>query len=267
MRKIYVKLIGGLGNQLFQYAAAQMISDSVGGHILYDVGFYSQKHSNTTPRTYELCKFPTIDHEKSCEKSDFIELNDSNYNWLNYQEVFSKLNANNKNAYLSGYFQSYSLTKSLSIDKFFSPNKGVVCPARNACVHIRRGDYVSNKGTNSYHGVLPVNYYQKAIDLITNEIDSVCVFSDDMGWCKQNLSFKKEIIFNESSSNADDLIKMSQFKHLVIANSSFSWWAARFAELKGLNPAVIAPGPSLWYNNDTSKAQSLYPSNWLKIER
>ena len=267
MRKIYVKLIGGLGNQLFQYSAAQMLTSSIKASIIYDVGFYSQKHLNTTPRTYELWKFPSIDYEKSCEKSNFIELNDANYNWLNYQEVFNKLNTDNRNVYLNGYFQSHLLTSSLSINTIFPSNQERGCPARAACLHIRRGDYASNKGANSYHGVLPLNYYQKAIGLIANEIDSICVFSDDIEWCKQSLTSNKEIVFNESRSDVDDLIKMSQFKYLVIANSSFSWWAARFAELRGLSPTVIAPGPSLWYNNDASKAQALYSGNWLKIER
>lgn len=130
-------------------------------------------------------------------------------------------------------------------------------------VHIRRGDYI---GHESLGGLCSLEYYQNAIAIIQAKIESASffIFSDDMEWCKNNLLLPANTTFvegNKGQNSYVDMQLMSNCKHNVIANSSFSWWGAWLNQ--NLEKIVIAPGK--WINDDNYNDSDIIPKAWLKI--
>jgi len=129
-------------------------------------------------------------------------------------------------------------------------------------LHVRRGDYLKLAG--HYH-MLDMSYYQKAVDMQDSEI--VVVFSDDIEWCKKEISFdSKKVIFVEEEIDVVDMYLMSKMKNNIIANSTFSWWAAYMNTDK--NKKVIGPkdwfGPTRTDSNEVETAD-LMPEDWTRI--
>ena len=124
-------------------------------------------------------------------------------------------------------------------------------------MHIRRTDYVTSNG---YHPVQSLDYYQNAIDLI-GDYDNLYIFSDDINWCKDNLKFKN-MIFRYGNSDIEDLFLMSMCANNIIANSTFSWWAAWLNE----RPDKRVISPSKWLGEQTNlNTNDIIPLDWIKI--
>ena len=232
---IISKLQGGLANQLFQWAYGKYLSEKYNTPLYLDLNFF-QNQIGVTRRDFSLSKFPNILYK--------ILPNDRNLsNWssetdkvkiqtLSDNFIFSELNYDNSsNYYLNGYWQTEKYFNSISdvIKKELSPsdvikeklNKTPFIDKNNVSIHIRRTDYVSSNG---FHPVQPIEYYEKALSII-DEYDYIFVFSDDIKWCKENLSFRN-MIFIEGFDDVEDIWIMSMCKNNIIANSSFSWWGA-----------------------------------------
>jgi hypothetical protein len=133
-------------------------------------------------------------------------------------------------------------------------------------MHIRRGDYVSLKISNELHGVLPLEYYYNAIELIKkqNPNITVFVFSDDIPWVKENLKLKDKCVyvdFNSGENSVFDMFLMSLCKHNIIANSSFSWWGAWLNQNK--NKIIVAP--ENWFAKKEMLNNDLIPDAWRKL--
>jgi hypothetical protein len=115
-------------------------------------------------------------------------------------------------------------------------------------VHVRRGDYVHNLRTAAAHNICDLNYYQTAIYLLREEVRDArfFVFSDDISWCRRNLDMcGSDVVFVETSELAVlhiDLELMKNCRHFVVANSSYSWWAAYL----GSAPGKFVVAPSTW---------------------
>ena len=143
-------------------------------------------------------------------------------------------------------------------------NKIMACEP--VSIHIRRGDYVSDKKTNEFHGTCSLEYYNDAIGIITKEIKAphFFVFSDDPVWVQDNLKLKFSttyLVYNGAEKAYEDLRLMSLCKHHIIANSSFSWWGAW---LSG-NPYKIVIAPKKWFNDETIDTSDLIPDEWFRI--
>lgn len=160
---------------------------------------------------------------------------------------------------LSGYFQSYkyftgyeSLIKnifefSFSTEKYYDV----------ASIHIRRGDYVTIG--NDYHTNLSDYYYQRAMSIVN--ASRYLVFSDDIDWCKTKF-VGPQYAFAQGNSPAEDMAMMARCDHNIIANSSFSWWAAYLNK----NPSKKIVAPQTWFGpklpHDT---KDLTPPEWIRI--
>ena len=182
------------------------------------------------------------------------------------------------NCYISGYWQSYKYfsdfesiireqfqfrPKILNTNNEFS-QKIQSCNA--VSLHFRRGDYVSNSGTNTLHGTCSIDYYYSAIDYVSKFLSDPVffIFSDDIDWVKQNFPINNNHYFathNVGFESYNDMRLMSMCDHHIIANSSFSWWGA------WLNPSkdklVIAP--KRWFNDPTINTRDLIPETWVRI--
>ncbi len=154
---------------------------------------------------------------------------------------------------------SFSLANSLFLERARDPG--------SIAVHVRRGDYVSDKQAQKVHGVCSVEYYRNAISIIKSKVATphFFVFSDDVDWARGNLDVGSDATFvvgNQDSPEVD-IFLMSQCANHIIANSSFSWWGAWLAA--NLDKIVIAPAP--WFDDQQLSSEGLIPPSWITIHK
>jgi hypothetical protein len=134
-------------------------------------------------------------------------------------------------------------------------------------IHVRRGDYVSDGFTQQFHGNCSLEYYSNAISLLaSNNVDFTLIFfSDDCEWVKEqfkNLTYSKMFIdHNDGENSWKDMLLMSSCTHNIIANSSFSWWAAWLND----NPKKTIIAPKNWYADTKLNTDDLIPPQWIRI--
>lgn len=255
---IVSKIQGGLGNQLFQWAFSKNLSILNNEKFFLDISFYKNQ-INVTSRAFSLSLFPNIEFDIFDENS--LKTFDVIYDDFSIK----KIDVNkNKNYYLDGYWQSEKnfVESSEIIKKELSPNntignqlKKILPKGTNVSLHIRRTDYLSSNG---FHPVLPIEFYNKSLDLI-GTYDNVIIFSDDIEWCEKNLTFKNST-FIKNLSDVENIWLMSMCNHNIIANSSFSWWGAWLNNHN--NKKVIAP--KKWFGSNLN-TENIIPDNWYKI--
>ena len=139
-----------------------------------------------------------------------------------------------------------------------------ITQTESVSIHIRRGDYLSDRWKNILGVINGNKYYLTAIDYISSKVMDPCyfVFSDDIGWAKDNLELKNCIFIdhNKRGNSYIDMYLMSLCKHNIIANSTFSWWAAWLNK----NDEKIVVMPDRWLVGENCKG--IFPSQWTKIE-
>ena len=289
---IIVKLQGGIGNQLFQFAAGKALAVKKKSELLFDVSCFSDISPAVTKRRYELGVFnitpkfaDPVQIQRIKDKSIINTIQDKllpYYKKKIYYEPHYHYDLNFFKAFdqtiLDGYWQSEKYFKKVSgiirddlvIREPLSQNtKDILMrieSTNSVSIHIRRGDYVNDLVTQKMHGNCNLNYYEKAISLICEKVDEInlFIFSDDILWAKKNLETSLPITFvdhNDEMHAYEDLYLMSQCKHNIIANSSFSWWGAWLNENK--NKIVIAPNK--WFNEIKADTKDLFPKEWLII--
>lgn len=183
----------------------------------------------------------------------------------------------NSEIYLFDYFQSEKYFNDIKndikndfqikpeiISKSASKIKQQLLTQESVSIHVRRGDYVSHPIYKRTHGSLPLHYYQKAIKIINNSMNNPTfyIFSDDITWCKKELcALEKNIIFVDKLKDYEDLELMMSCKHNIVANSSFSWWAAWLNN----NESKIIVAPSNRFLKKKYDMNSLYPKEWIRV--
>ncbi len=290
---ILVKLMGGLGNQMFQYAAAKSLACRHNVDVKVDLSFLKlDTKGNYTPRKYELDIFNS--HIKIATDEDvknFTKKVNTKYSRLLqrkfplfYNSLYAVEKGSSyhpefknypKNTYLDGFWQSelYFKKYELQLKKEFTFKNTLpkqlesylikIQTTNSVSIHVRRGDYVTLKSANEFHGSCSLQYYKSALEIIlnTNSKVDLFVFSDDIDWCRQNFNFKFPLHFIEHNFEAHwDMFLMSYCKHNIIANSSFSWWGAWLNN----NENKIVVMPKYWFKNIESKLINIKPNNWLE---
>ena len=286
---IIVKLNGGLGNQMFQYALGKHLANKHRTKLKLDVSEYATHDL----RRYELHRFKIKDEiisEEELNKYLYPNLLKRCFDILTnkyfaYKIVTEKkfsfipdtLNTRSK-AYLIGYWQTEKYFKPIEflIRECFLPaiinetSRHLINQIENSnsvSIHIRRGDYVSNEHTNKIHGVCDMEYYDLAIEIVSRKIETPVfyIFSDDINWVKHNLNikFQHHFVSNSMLQNDEEMNLMSLCKHNIIANSSFSWWGAWLNKF----PHKIIIAPKRWYADEKKNAETkdLIPDAWIRI--
>ncbi len=159
---------------------------------------------------------------------------------------------------LVGYFQSAKYwTGHNSIIKNLLTPKNLPEKQDKTAIHVRRGDYLK---FSDCHPVLPMEYYLKAMQMVKSE--KYLIFSDDIEWCKNNF-IGSQFEFSDGKSEIEDLKLMISCSNQIIANSSFSWWAAYLND--NLNKTIVAP--KVWFGPGLSQhdTKDLLPSDWIKL--
>ena len=295
---IIVKLWGGLGNQMFQYAAARRLAVLNQAQLKLDLSWFSNIPTGDTPRQYELHAFKSVQDAalpgevKALRGVDIRRWPKLAKRLVKSAGLFSKQTCVREkhyhfdpevlhlqgDIYLDGYWQS---------EKYFADVAGIIradftvrsvpdalneeitaiiqgCEA--VSLHVRRGDYVSSKSASQHHVTSTLNYYETAISEITSRLRNphFFVFSDDPGWVKKNLRSEAPITYldhNGPKKAYEDLRLMSLCRHHVIANSSFSWWGAWLSAY----PEKIVIAPQAWFNQGDIDTRDLIPEGWLRL--
>jgi hypothetical protein len=279
---IIVELIGGLGNQMFQYAYYTQLK-YLGYNVKSTVHRYDKYKLHNG---FELSNiFQNIDIEFATKEEDSIYYNKFNKflqklklgNKIIHQDVFcfhEKYFKLPNNCYIAGYWSSnkyFINVQNIIKNHFLFPEFNIIkninlyqqiISSNSVSIHVRRGDYVGHK---LYENICTVKYYKMAIEYIKNKINNPLffVFSNDIKWCKDNFNFIDAIFIdhNHKTNSYRDMQMISNCKHNILANSSFSWWGAFLNQNK--NPIIITP--KKFFNGNIYDERDMYPNTWIKI--
>ncbi|MDI9314256.1 MAG: alpha-1,2-fucosyltransferase [Hydrotalea sp.] len=280
---ITTRLMGGLGNQLFQYAAGRILARQHKTDLWLDDGFLGKSDNNITRRDYELSPFAiNIAGVKPCQPTagDAVVAEDD---MKSPQELLTAP----RNSFLIGYWQGAFYLNHLRDEllETIAPRKtgnslsaqskkmlAMMQKTTSVFIHIRRGDYAQLRSANKFHGLLPLGYYQRAIKIMQQQLPNATffIFSDDPAWVKQNLPINNSrknsqtiyVDHNQGQDSWQDLILMSHCKHAIIANSSFSFWGAYLLWLRHQRnrPHIIAP--KQWFRQKNIDTARWFPPDW-----
>jgi len=292
---IISKIIGGLGNQMFQYAAGRSLSLERDVTLLLDIsdfskyklhqGFELQRvfngHVNIANPTQiqdvlGWQRFPVLRRLLSQPSIAFLRKRElvfepSFHYWSGISDV-------PYDCYLSGYWQSekyfrkhsaqirsdFNFPENLSTENLAISQK--ISQVNAVSLHVRRGDYITNSKNINVLNACTLDYYYTAIDELQKKIKNphIFIFSDDIDWVKSNLITSLPCEFIDNNKGQDsffDMQLMSLCQHHIIANSSFSWWGAWL----GVNPHKIVIAPTKWFASDKLCSRDLIAEGWIAL--
>lgn len=255
---LYLYLQGGLGNQMFQYAAglSALKEYSEFDNLILDTSFYKNQkrkviENGLTGRGYDLdlLNIKYTDIEEAPEGATMLQ------GWFQDIKEFENVIDQVKEQFV------FSVNFPDNIISLYNQIKS---KENSVCIHIRRGDFINNPTAYKHNEHLSVEYYNKSMDIMENLYDNLnyYVFSDDIDWCKDNIKSNNHNIYFVDDMycgerDSGHMYLMEACNNHIIANSTFSWWAAFLAESK----CVI--GPQKWLVNDDT--YDIMLSNWIKL--
>lgn len=293
-RKLLVRLQGGLGNQLYQYATAKAIANLQNRELIidprpifaeaparhYDLGEFKLESENFgTPfqrwmvRWLASVRLGRVFKMFNPYAWNFKMIRDAENG---FDE--SLLKQNSGNLIIQGYWQSFKYFEDIRpilIQEFEVKSRpdsinqkylNRINSVNSVCIHVRRGDYVNNPTANKIHGVCDLDYYYKGMKYINSKVHNpnYFVFTDDPEWVENNFQTKyklKIVKHNLGKKDFEDLRLMTNCKHFIIANSSYSWWGAWLSN----NQDKIVIAPKKWFNLDNFPAEDRIPREWVRL--
>lgn len=271
---IVVKLKGGLGNQMFQYAFGRSLAIKHNTGLFLDLSYLKDRTRKAffQFRDYELDFFNVVSEVlENCNEENLKIQKEHHFHFdhkaLDYPD----------NSYLDGYWQSEKYFKEYEneirndftfknqLPKDAKVLEEKILNTNSVCIHIRHG-FTNNIKDRIYHGFTGRNYVNKSIRLIKKSIANPVffIFSDNQEWCQRNIKTDCPTYFIENEvmlENVEYFQLMTFCKHFVIANSSFSWWGAWLSN----NPNKIVIAPKRWFRLSFNRTKDLLPENWIKI--
>ncbi len=291
MKKIYCCLQGGLGNQVFQYAYARGLALRYAADLIIDDGWYrGRRDSSVTPREFLLAELGLpvqlpgmaervliwcLDVLSKIQKGlgiQFLPFHQERYPLAPAILLRSPL------VYVKGFWQRHAfvapvlpwLREAIQPDTHGFPSdywrfrSQIDSQAEPVFVHVRRGDYLNNPISASYHGLCSLEYYAAALDYLREHCPCphFFLFSDDLEWaCNslpfEDLPFTPVDLVGKPHAELAELDLMRRCHHAIIANSSFSWWGAVLID----KPGSIVIAPRQWFA--ARSAPELYAPAWV----
>ena len=294
---IVTRLLGGLGNQMFQYAVGRALAARHNVPLSLDI----QPFEGYRLRPYALDHFKIEASVLSAEERHELGLNRGSRGRLGRLinrglinkvlrlpslpvvrekgfEFDSAIFDAPASCVLAGYWQSPKYFAAIEPqirseftikDKLDGRNQELarqISESMAVSLHVRRGDYVENALTNRYHGTCSPEYYRSAEQLLRDRIGNIrlFVFSDDPDWAEAKLRFVSPVTIvrhNGPDRDYEDLRLMTLCSHHIIANSTFSWWGAWLCP----NPDKVVIAPRNWFKEANNRTDDLIPEDWIKI--
>ena len=253
---LYVYLQGGLGNQMFQYAAgvSALKEYSQFTNLKLDTSSYHGQEvkvvkDGLTGRSYDLDVFNISysEVEEAPEGATMLQ------GWFQNIKEFENVSDKIK--------KEFTFNVNFSEETKKIENK-ISLEDNPIAIHVRRGDYIYNPTANIHHGVLDKAYYDKGIGIMNSKYSNphYFVFSEDVDWCKDNINASNITIVGDECNDYKDtghLYLMTKCKSHIIANSSFSWWGA------WLGNTELAIGPKQWKTDGT--VYDIMLDDWIKL--
>ncbi len=290
---IVVKLMGGLGNQMFQFGAGFALAQKHGVPLHLDLAFLERNPAGAwTKRHYELGVFGI--HPNALEPAQLARFDATAGPWkrlINRFNPFQKkyVHASEKgqsfqpwfhelpaNVYLEGFWQNEKYFHEVKAEllKIFTPKpdkpsaiiqlEKKLFEGTTVSLHVRRGDYVDSKEAGAFHGLCSPEYYAAAIHYLEQRIGpfSLMVFSDDPEWCAAHFNHPHgQIIVAHAENAVWDMHLMSLCHHNIIANSSFSWWGAWLNQ----KTDAITVMPRQWFTHQEATEIGINASDWVLL--
>jgi hypothetical protein len=280
-----VRLMSGLGNQLFQYAAGRRVADRTGTKLRFDVSFFASEPN----REYALGDFSIraelVEGEPKTQAfMDAVEP-EREYAVQRYGATFLRqgletpteelLASAPRDSYLAGYWvgEHFFDPAAAAIRRELRPRRTAAIESGTAlisaapqsvAVHVRRGDMVTDPDTAERFGSMPARYYERAARYIA-ERRSGCeffVFSDDPKWCEETLDLPGPTrVMSGETEPFEDLTMISRCDHVVVPNSTFSWWGAWLGE----NSDSLIVVPARQYRDEHTRGVGGYPERWIRV--
>jgi hypothetical protein len=290
MAAVVIRLAGGLGNQLFQYAAGLAQAESRRARLLLDLSLY--RHDKL--RTYGLDAFALEPAFVSPPWAALMRAFDRKFIGraiktlmpiVGWRYVLDRSQGYDPsdfppggNLVMQGYWQSENYFAAVAdrvraAFRFRHPPDDAnaayldrIAAGPAIAVHVRRGDYASVPEITAVYGVCGPDYYREAADYLQRIVRGAryLVFSDDPDWAEQNLKWPgpSEVVrHNVGKRDADDLRLMAACDHFVIANSSFSWWGAWLAN----KPGKVVVAPKRWFAGGGQAEADRVPNEWVRL--
>lgn len=294
-------MIGGLGNQMFQYAFAYGLAQKNKTLLKIDRSLLDDKtkpHEIVTHRdlvlqdvfqlTIDIASKKEIEYFNGKLYQSFVGkiINKIFWQFKKHRLIIEQdrgfnnnLTKLNDNVCLVGAFQSEKYFANINdlknIFKFKYPilEQSITLAnevelVNSVAIHVRRGDYVTSPVYNKMIGVLPISYYIESVNIMKEKLDNPVfyVFSDDIDWCKSELripnTFLNYVGDEHAGIHARNYMQLlSRCKHFIISNSTFAWWAAWLGEKKG----SIIIGPNNWFKDKEITSKDILPERWVKV--
>ncbi len=292
--------MGGLGNQMFQYACARAVAEKHGTEVKIDISLLQNRSDNphNVYRDYELSTAfelaPPLANQDEIEyfnprPRDLVSrIVNRIKRTIRPPQVYLE-NGCHFNPEVFQLPDNYCLVGGFQSEKYFShiseiiradftlreklegeaAKIGEAIQASNAvCINVRRGDYVDNALYSQTLGFVGMEYYTQTVGRILELINNpkIFIFSDDIEWCCKHLVFPDVKTFYVGAKGTrfhahTDFHLMSFCKHFIIANSTFSWWGAWL----GNNPEKIVIAPKVWSKNGKIESPDRIPQRWIKM--
>lgn len=298
---VITRLIGGLGNQMFQYAAGAALAARTGQPLRLDL---TSLRKYKRHQGYQLDQIFTGDFKVASMLDLFNVLGFGMRRGVrgsvtpdpnlpdpqmgpkirqpvhNYWQGFADLSGK---TYLAGYWQSA---------KYFECAEGLISQAFHfreelsgtnmriaeemadsmaVSLHLRRGDYVQNANVNAFHGICDFPYYHSAMAHLRNTLDAphFFIFSDELDAARAEFGEASDITYitgNSGKVSYRDMMLMARCRHHVIANSSFSWWGAWLAKAHGFaDDSQIVIAPKVWFAGAKEPMEDIYLPHWIRM--
>lgn len=278
---LVIPFMGGLGNQLFQFAAGLLLETENRYEVLYSK--FGLENSKNTSRLFMLDDL--VDSNKTSDSTRMFFILNRVISvfypswWIQElgpeDNVLTRVDENTR--ILVGYFQDKSIVESVRdelLSRLSSSNRFKPVFTRNKShdlvIHVRYGDYLA-PSTRNFHGLSHPNYYKSAVKCLmrSNEFERIVLVSDDPELAYSRLhpeltQFNIPIVKNRSQSEIDDLAVLTSARGLVMSNSTFSWWGAWLGSNTAATQVVI---PTPWFARESAADLKLCLSSWTSLAR
>jgi hypothetical protein len=296
---IIVKLVGGLGNQMFQYALGRHLAHLNNTELKLDTSYLLDRRPrpNVVFRDFDLPIF-NIKAEVASDKevAAFTGSYTSKLRAYWHHRVTSKvfppkvvretspsydpnILETEDNSYLVGYWQSEKYFKAIEdtiradftfkqpVLRESEPLAQAIRQSNSVCLNVRRTDFVTVPSSSETLGFVGSDYYKRAMANMEENMTDLhyFVFSDDLEWCKNNLKTRRPLTFVEHDHAGNKFCNYLQLmtfcKHFIIPNSTFAWWGAWLS--KGEGKTVILPVK--WFASISVQHSSIHIDNWITV--